>query len=440
MTTIDPNVVDTHLAQGLRERAADLGDEDRFYEQVLATIAVLPQRRSYRRWPARFGRRTSLVLVAAALTGIITGTALVGGLLGPHPDPSMVPPSEAPSTAPSLDAKPTAVTEAGRIVYTRRVRLAFGEGGCTTASSPVSCHRSSVVISDADGSNEQELVPGPSAVLQAATVDGSKLLVWILEDDRSGLFLTDASGSAPQRLDIPCPAPCSVDVNFAFSPDGTRLAFVRAFADETSVIAILDLATGAVDELESTLGYASPPGWSPDGSRLAFANHIVDADGSNFERIAPDNLFTGLSGAYTGTQAPSQWSHDGSLIAFTSSREAIAPPDHGQRFMDIYAVRPDGTGLQRLTTDTVPPLGNNVGDFGATFPTWTSHGRIVFTRHPFPPVFAELWVMDSDGSNAVQLDPSDAAALTALGCVVCTYPALTDYAKISSLAYWIPSR
>jgi hypothetical protein len=38
MTTIDPNVVDRLLAQGLRERAADIGDEDRFYQQVLATV------------------------------------------------------------------------------------------------------------------------------------------------------------------------------------------------------------------------------------------------------------------------------------------------------------------------------------------------------------------------------------------------------------------
>jgi hypothetical protein len=47
--------------------------------------------------------------------------------------------------------------------------------------------------------------------------------------------------------------------------------------------------------------------------------------------------------------------------------------------------------------------------------------------------------MDSDGSNAARLDPSDAAALTALGCVVCTYPAMTDY-DVPNFAYWIPAR
>ena len=81
MTTIDPNVVDTYLTQGLRERAADLGDEDWFYQQVLATIVIRPQRRSFGRRPAGFGRRTTLLLVAAALVGLLAGTAVVGAFL-----------------------------------------------------------------------------------------------------------------------------------------------------------------------------------------------------------------------------------------------------------------------------------------------------------------------------------------------------------------------
>ena len=91
MTTIDPNVVDTHLAQGLRERAVDLGDEDRFYQQVLATITVMPQRRWIRRWPAGFGRRTSLVLVAAALVTLLAMAAGVGAFLRSHPTPPIRP-------------------------------------------------------------------------------------------------------------------------------------------------------------------------------------------------------------------------------------------------------------------------------------------------------------------------------------------------------------
>jgi len=85
MTTIDANAVDALLAQGLRERAADLGDEDRFYQQVLATIAPLPQPRWFHHWPARFGRRTSLILLAAALLSLLAVAAGVGALLDRPP-------------------------------------------------------------------------------------------------------------------------------------------------------------------------------------------------------------------------------------------------------------------------------------------------------------------------------------------------------------------
>ena len=399
-------------------------------------------------WRGSARRRGFTLLAAAALTGIITGTALVGGVLSPKRDPSVVPPTQATSTAPPPDVQPTAVTETRRIVYTRRVRLANGEGDCTTQSLR-GCEHASVVISNSDGSDERELVPVPSYLI-AASVDGSKLLVDIPEDDRGGLFLTDASGSTPQRLDIQCDAPCYGDGAFALSPDGSRLAFRRLYTEElevppyaidTPLIAIMDLATGAVVELGSTLGYGAAPDWSPDGSRLVFANHVVDADGSNFRQIAPANLFTTRGGVFSEGQAPSRWSPDGSLIVFVSNNETLAPPDYLQRLMDIYLVRPDGTGLQRLTMDAVPPLADTgPGDFGAGFPAWTSEGRITFTRYPMPPETEfELWVMDPDGSNATRLNPNDAAALTALGCVVCSYPTLDDTFHLPSSAYWIPA-
>ena len=446
-------MTDHELEQRLRAfYRAEIPVEQAAPSALRSRIAAIPQvsPTPLRRVASRRGLR--VLALAAVLTTATIGGALLAGSGNVDPPP-VVAPSDAPSTAPSPDVRPTAITEAGRIVYTRRERLANGEGDCITRF--VFCHRYSVVISDADGSREREIVPGPSSVLLTASADGSKLLVMMPEADRFGLYLTDSSGSTSQRLDIQCEAPCyrDGDAHFALSPDGTQLAFRRAYAEEleappyqvdTPLIANMDLATGAVDELESTLGYGTAPGWSPDGSRLAFGNHVVDADGSNFQQIAPANLFTGMSGEFNGGLAASQWSPDGSLIAFTSYNDTLArnPPErNSQRLMDIYVVRPDGSGLQRLTSDTAAPLGTNApGDFGAAFPAWTRDGRITFTRFPMPPETEfELWVMDSDGSNATRLDPSDAAALTALGCVACTYPALQDY-DVPNFAYWIADR
>lgn len=442
---------DHELEQRLRSwYRAEVPVDEAAPSALRSMVATIP--RAHRAPLRRIGSRRGLRLLAVAVLAAATvgGALLAGSRIVDRP--SIVAPSEAPSTVPSPDAQPTGVTQAGQIVYTRRVRLADGEGDCETRF--LFCHRASVVVSNADGTHERELVPGPSSVLLTASADGASLLVSIPEGDRVGLYLTDLSGSPPQRLAIQCEAPCYEDGDwaFAFSPDGTRLAFSRTYAEElevppyqvdTRLIAIVDLATGAVDELESTLGYGTAPGWSPDGSRLAFANHVVDADGSDFLQIAPADLFTGISGEFTGSLTPSQWSPDGSLIVLTSYNDTITtdPPDNSQRLMEIYVVRPDGTGLRRLTTDTGPPLGTtDAGDFGAAFPAWTSEGRIVFTRFPrLPEAEFELWVMDPDGSNAARLDPSDAAALTALGCVVCTYPAMTDY-DVPNFAYWIPAR
>ena len=144
--------------------------------------------------------------------------------------------------------------------------------------------------------------------------------------------------------------------------------------------------------------------------------------------------------------AAPQWSPDGSFIALVSFNETFPtnPPERNSQVrMDIFVVRPDGTDLQRLTTDTVGPLGTNGSrDFGASFPTWTRDGRIVFTRYPAHEEDPfELWVMDADGSNATRVDPSDAAALTALGCVACPYPGTTYHdTGVPVFAFWIPAR
>ena len=281
----------------------------------------------------------------------------------------------------------------------------------------------------------------------AASPDGSKLIVSIRESDEDHTYLTNADGSALRLLDTHCQLPCLGDFAFTFSADGSRLAFMRTRSGapgpsgEDLVVATMDMASGTVVELESSHDFAGRPGLSPDGSRVAFGNHVVDVDGSNLEQIAPADLFTDELGVFSAGLAAPQWSADGSLIAFTSFNDTFPtnPPErNSQRRMDIYVVRPDGSDLQRLTTDTVGPLGtNDPGDFGAAFPAWTRDGRITFTRFPMPPATEfELWVVDRNGSNSARLDPSDAATLTAVGCTSCAYPPLEEI-QVPPFAYWI---
>jgi TolB protein len=124
---------------------------------------------------------------------------------------------------------------------------------------------------------------------------------------------------------------------------------------------------------------------SPDGKRIAFNSNlsgeplmsIVDVDGSRF---------VDLSSVGEGGQAA--WSPDGGSVLFASQR------DHTDYHKDIYVMRPDGSGVKRLTRAR------------AETPAWSPDGRyIVFSA-------GRLFVMRSDGSGITVL-PTEGVGQTA---------------------------
>ncbi|MEV0842135.1 serine hydrolase [Actinocatenispora sera] len=143
-----------------------------------------------------------------------------------------------------------------------------------------------------------------------------------------------------------------------FSPDGTRLAFLRA-ADGPAQVWLLPVAGGEAEQLTSLPLGAGTPVWSPDGTRIAFGApidlHAVpgeDADAAAARRRAPivtDRLDGKADGAgllrtlrthvhvvdvatrevrritsgdwHAGDPA---WSPDGTRLAFPAARDADA--------------------------------------------------------------------------------------------------------------------
>jgi Tol biopolymer transport system component len=476
---------DEQLARWL-ELGPDRGPAEPL-ETVMGRIGDVPQRPAWlvglrggtiaarpvdRRW--QLAAAAALVVLALVAGGLI---ATGGPGLGPDAS-AVVVSSDGPSPVPSV--LPVGGTP-DVIVYTETKELENGEEDCHAR---FHCFRSWVAIVNADGSGQRRLFPDapPTQSVAAVSPDGRRVLVTGVEaQDGTALaptyYLTDLGGATPTILDTGCAGPCVSDTigSFAFSPDGGRLAFVRSlveggggdpFVGDATVIAVMDLASSTVAELASTrasnpfvgmpCGYAcgegvdEAPRWSPDGRRLLFSRSaigipnqprsvldtklfLVDADGSDLRQLVATELYA----------RDAQWSPDGSLIVFTSAIETLTIDDFGKledwhQLNDLWTVRPDGSEPTRITSFTAGPVPDLPGDVGATLPTWTRDGRIVFTVRPEqqddPPPW-QMWVVDADGTDGTRIEPGDAVTLTGLGCQSCAYPA-PDPRNFPLMGFW----
>jgi Tol biopolymer transport system component len=80
-------------------------------------------------------------------------------------------------------------------------------------------------------------------------------------------------------------------------------------------------------------------------------------------------------------------------IAFISNRTTGTGVNNPEGDYEIFTMKPDGTGLTQLTTNTT-------GDYE---PAWSAGGtKIVFTRNLGGGNY-EVYTMDADGSNPINL-------------------------------------
>ncbi len=138
-----------------------------------------------------------------------------------------------------------------------------------------------------------------------------------------------------------------------WSPDSRKIAFA-AKAGDRDAIHIVDVRSGKIEKtFKPRLDGLWSPSWSPDGRYIAFMGAkagrsdimLIDVYSGEIRRVTDDPF----------TDMEPTWSPDGQWIAFTSDRGVFKEPvgdvlplaDYAN--VDIFLIRPDGTGLKQVT-------------------------------------------------------------------------------------------
>jgi Tol biopolymer transport system component len=224
-------------------------------------------------------------------------------------------------------------------------------------------------------------------------------LVYTVKRDGKGLKSLVACGFKADVQNQPFPGNCVGVDQPAWSPDGSKVAFLYNLADpaytgslnlNAGVWIVSADGTGLHQVTQRTPGtsWDSGPQWSPDGSKLVFARFdfttkadavfTVKVDGSSPFQVTPWTL--------NGGNSP-DWSPDGQWLLFRG-----APADGS---LNVEKIHPDGTGLANLTNE--PPTGHQYASS-----SFSPDGTMITTartRGTGPQGAADVFVMRANGSN-----------------------------------------
>jgi len=286
-------------------------------------------------------------------------------------------------------------------------RLAFG---LSWIDADTCRTRSQVMVAEMPGGAPRQFTSGADASLPRWSPDAATLA--FLREDAEGrkqIWLMPADGGEGHPL---TDAQQSV-IEYAWSPDGTRIALVSEISeapddgdsgegprprivrriryraegvgwrgDSRRQLFVTDVASGRIAQLTEGDYDHSTPMWSPDGTRIAFISarspdrdvcarnevYALHADGGVPE-LRSEGLF--MVGGIA-------WSPDGTQLAVVGAGPVEDVGGYGLVCQGwVYVLEP-GRPPRRITDDSVRPLvGTNIGDSNPPL-LWTSGERVFF--------------------------------------------------------------
>jgi TolB protein len=152
-------------------------------------------------------------------------------------------------------------------------------------------------VADSDGHNQETIVESDQPIMSPAwSPDGTRLAYVSFERRRAEVFVQDVASGARESV----AAYPGINGAPAWSPDGRRLALTLS-KDGSPDIYVLDLATKALTRVTADASIDTEAAWMPDGRSLIFTSdrggrpqlYRVAANGGRAERVTFEGDYNG---------------------------------------------------------------------------------------------------------------------------------------------------